>query len=446
MPASIFADDQSALQFLGKLVAIESVSTDSSRKDRLVMAKQFLKAHLESIGFVTHEYTVPNAAPLLVATLNVNPKGKTIGIYGHYDVQPEDPVDQWTSPPFMLTERGGKLCGRGVGDNKGHLAQNIFAIQRAYSEGKLKNNIVLVIEGQEETGSNSFEAYVKRAKNILKDVDVWYIADTGMADEKTAQIYYGLRGLVYFEIWVSIGTHDLHSGVYGNSVHNPVQVLSTLFGSMKDRRGHITIPKFSNDVRKMTAAEKYSLETEEHNGKKGKSGVYTYLSIDPKYPRLSAKIFPSMDIHGIVSGYTGEGEKTIIPSMAQAKFSFRLVEHQEPDTIEALVRTYVKKHMPEGVKYTLKTLSKSSPFYTSMNQPLVKKTTDIFRAYFGKKTVFTRSGGTIPAAEVMQRIFAKPVIPTGCLKDYNIHAPNEYIEKKAFLTGIGALEKLYSEL
>jgi len=469
-------DRRKILKQLAEFISIQSVSTDPARFSEIKKAVEFLKKELENLGFKVLIFEKRKFPPLIVAIYYLgndrdrDGKAKTIGIYGHYDVQPEDPLDQWASPPFKLTGRGGKLYGRGVADNKGHIIQNLASInpptlklRRAsqltrlhrYAKHcgqadtkKLKNNIVFILEGEEEIGSKHFEEYVKKAKNILSAVDVFYLTDMGMVNKTFPQIFYGLRGLVYFELTIKIGEHDVHSGTYGNRVLNTAQVLADLMIKIKSVDSNkIKIPHFYDDCRKVLKEEKDLLRktVRDVDDLARNAAVYQIVKFDNIHPLLASKIYPSFDINGFSCGYQGPGSKTIIPASATAKFSFRLVEYQDPDKIEKLVKEFIKENIPEGVKYTLKTFSKTTPFYSDINNQYVNKTASILKEVFGRKTLFNRSGGTIAAAEVLQRLFKKPIILTGfTLPDSKIHAPNENFDEELFWKGLEALEKIYS--
>ena len=435
------------LNLFSDFVKIQSVSTDKNRFSEIEKAVSFLKNFLLSLGFSVKILEKEKAPPLILATLIKDEKAKTIGIYGHYDVQPEDPVSEWKKPPFLLKEKEGKFFGRGVADNKGHIVENLFAIKYLIEEKRLKNNIVFILEGEEEVGSVHFEDYVKEAKDVLSKVDVFYLTDTGMHQKNIPQIFYGLRGIVYFELIVKIGKRDLHSGVYGNRVYNPINVLADLIAKIKDiKTGKILIPKFYEKLRKIEKDEllllKKTLKSNEEEKKE--AGVFGLTEIEG-FSSLSSKIFPSFDCHGIISGFIGNGQKTVIPKEAKVKFSFRLVEYQDPKKIEAQVFDFVKENLPKEVKWELKCLSKSAPFYTDVKNEWVKKTVSILKDVFGNEVVLNRSGGSIPAAEILQRLYKKPIILTGfTLPDDNIHAPNENFDSEMFFLGIKALERIYS--
>jgi len=443
------------LKLFSNFINIESVSTDKSRHGEILKAVEFLEKEIKSLGFEVNVYQKDSCPPLIVAKKTVSLNTKTIGVYAHYDVQPEDPVEKWNSPPFELTLKNGKFYGRGVADDKGHIIQTLIAINQLINTNKLNNNIVLIFEGEEEVGSKNFEDLISQAKppfakasEGLEKIDVFYVLDFGMETGDQPEIFFGLRGLIGFEIEIKTGKKDLHSGVYGNRVYNSINVLTELLSTIKNPdTGHILIPGFYDHVRNPTKKEWKNLlrrkQTDQDFVKE--AGVYKSLTVDKKYPWLSTKIYPSFDINGITGGYTGQGIKTIIPALARAKFSFRLIEDQMPDEIEKLVNGFIKKNLPEGVKYSLKTLGKLDPFYTNVDNKYVKTTDKIFTDIFGKQSLFTRSGGSIGAAATLSKLFNKPLILTGfTLADCDIHAPNENVDEKMFWKGIMALEKIFS--
>jgi len=402
-----------AIKLLSDFVSIQSVSTDPSRHSEILKAVEFLKKEIKSLGFEVKTYQKDNCPPLIIANNYLSRRydqdnnKKTLGIYAHYDVQPEDPLDEWESPPFNLTSRNGKLFGRGVADDKGHIMQILVAIKKLIEAGKLENNIVLIFEGEEETGSENFEYLINQAREDLKKADIFYVLDMGMDTGDQPEIFYELKGLIGFDIEVRTSKQDLHSGVYGNKVENPIQILSELFSKIKDsRKKKILIPRF--------------------------------------YEKVTSSLDPSFDIHGISGGYNGQGGKTIIPAKASAKLSFRLVENQTPDEIEKIVTDFIRDNIPKGVDYTLKTSGKLNPFYTDIDNKYVKETDKIFTEIFGKKTLFKRSGGSIGATSTLAKIFKKPLILTGfTLSDCNIHSPNENVDEEMFEKGIKALEKIF---
>jgi len=442
---SVINNNVQPLEFLKQFIAIPSVSSDASHKKDMQKAMEFLSKYLEHLGFEIQTYTVPGAHPLLIAKFFISKKAKTIAIYGHYDVQPEDPEEEWSFPPFELTEKDGLLFGRGTGDDKGHIVQHLLAAEKAIQEKTLQNNLIFIIEGEEEIGSKHFQELIEKAKNTIQEADMFIIADSGLHESGAPQFYYGLRGLVYFEIIAEVADRDLHSGIYGGSVLNPALVLSRLLSSMINEKGEILIPGFYDDIRSIPQQEKQDL-VKVQGERPRNSDVLSFSDFDTEFPTLNSKIHPSFDINSFVSGSTGNGAKTIVPKSARAHFSFRLIEHQNPDNIEMLVQKFVEQHLPKNIRYSLKAHGKNMPFFTDLHNPVVKKIADILAVHYKKEVQFNRTGGSIPAAETLQRMFNKPAIVTGFLRDFRIHAPNEYIEKDKFLEGIEAAKALFSSV
>lgn len=439
-----------AAALLREFVSIRSISADPKNADDMRAAVKFLEYHLVRLGFEVKQINQRNHPPIVIAKRIANPGATTIGIYGHYDVQPEDPIAEWKTQPFTLTKKGGKFYGRGVADNKGHIIQNFAAVENLIRKNQLHNNLVFILEGEEEMGqAANFENCMKLAKKSLGNIDLFMVTDTEMNKKNVPQIFFGLRGIVYFEIKLETGTTDLHSGTFGNRAHNPIQILTALFAEMKDKQGRIMIPGFYDTVRRPTKLEFEMLKkikrTEAEEMKE--AHAYALAPFFSIHPDLSTKIFPSFDLHGIYSGYIAPGAKTVIPHQAMAKFSFRLVEHQNPQKIAELVGKFIQEHMPKGVRYELKMFESAPAFYTDITHPTVQKIAQILSATFKTETQYNRDGGSIPAAEILQRMFAKPMVLTGfTLSDSNMHAPNENFDEDMFFKGITALEHIYAAL
>lgn len=436
------------LQKFADFIAIESVSTDPVRKHQVQKAADFVEQELQHIGLTTRQATLPRAHPLIIGEYVVDTNAQTLGLYAHYDVQPEDPIQEWKSPPFNLTRKGGKLYARGISDDKCHIIQTIAALKELISQKKLVYNIVCIFEGEEEIGSLHFEKYAEKIKSTLKKIDAFYILDSGLFRDNVPQIEYGLRGLRAFELTIYTAKQDLHSGLYGNEVLNPAHVVADIISKLKDSyTNHVLIPGFYDDVRKIGPSEFALLKkiTRTQKEELAETGVTKLVTQNSIPYSLISKIYPSLDVNGMYSGFIGEGVKTIIPAKATVKFTCRLVENQDPGKIRVLVSDYIKAIMPEGVTYTLTSNESFYPFYCSLDDPYIRHTAAVFSKIFGHDTLFNRSGGSIPAAEILQRLFNKPIIITGfTTPGGNFHAPNENLEEAAFFKGIEALEKLFS--
>ena len=446
------------LQLLTDFVAIESVSTDTNREPAMQEAADFLSQQLKEMGFTLSVQSVHGSAPFVIGSFIEDKSAETIGIYGHYDVQPEDPVEEWNSPPFKLTQKDGKLYGRGVADDKGHIIQNLVALRELITEKKLKRNIVCFFEGEEESGNKNLEEILNASQSgHLQNVDAWLVTDMGARGSGEPQIYNGLRGIVYFEMTIETGTKDAHSGVYGNRIYNPAQLLAELVASMKDSTsGVVKIPHFYEDIIHPSPEEYAHLVAQADTPKAllERSGAHILPSSWGPFPgfpvdiplSLTSKLLPSLDIHGISTGYVQEGVKTVIPRKAMMKFSCRTVPGQKAEKIARLVQEHVKAHVLEGIQYELKVVESSEAFYTSVDNPWVREIVSKLEEVFSNPVRFSRSGGSIPIAEALQRHYSKPVILTGfTLPDDNLHAPNENYDELMLWKGIEALKRIYGE-
>ncbi len=442
-----------AIKLLSDFIAIPSISTDPARRDDMQRAVNFLTTQLKELGAKVEVIGTDHS--LVAGYIHVPGATTTIGIYGHYDVQPEDPRSEWLSDPFVLTEKNGKLYGRGVADNKGHVIQNLVTIKNLQSSLRLKSNILYIFEGEEESGSASFAKYISDIRVCNpRAVDVWYVTDTGMRNTHTPQIYTGLRGLLYTEISIETGTRDLHSGIYGNRVYNAAHLLGELIGNLKhSQNGHVNIPGFYDGIQYPDKVEYQRLLNivEKDEVIRRESGQYMLPShsietiYGPAPLTLWSKLLPSCDIHGIETGYTGPGAKTVIPRKASAKISFRLVPGQNPDVVEESFRSFLAEHLPTGVKWNLEVSSKEPAFVTDIDDPWMQKTARTLEKAFGAPVQFNRSGGSIPAAGILQELYKKPVILTGFTQpDDCIHAPNENYPVEMFEKGIEVLQEVYA--
>ncbi len=412
---------------------------------------------LRSMGCVVSRHSLSHHSPLLVARYEVSPVAPTIGIYGHYDVQPADPVDLWSSPPFTLTRHEGKLVGRGIADNKGHIVQHIAALHDLIRSHSLTHNIVVVLEGEEETGSPHLESLIGMVPDKrLTHVDVWLVTDVGSRGTKKPQIFHALRGIFTGELVIQTSSHDAHSGVYGNRIYNSAQILSDIVSSLHDREsGLVAVPGFYEGMIVPSDVEYQALvaQADTPDTIMSRSGAYILPPVSRKYPNLpqdmpvslASKLAPSCDINGLYSGYSGEGSKTVIPASAGVKFSCRIVPGQKVSDIQSKVESYLLAQIPTGVRRALTLNAGSDPFYTAIDDPWMKRISHILGDFAGSEVTFNRSGGSIPAAEILSRTFGRPVILTGfTLPDDRIHAPDENFDEEMFWWGIDALKRIYS--
>ena len=373
----------------------------------------------------------------------------TILFYGHYDVQPVDPVDLWTSPPFQATVRDGEIYARGAADDKGQVFMHLKAIEAHLKNGgKLPVNIKLIIEGEEEVGSANLDNFIRANKGML-GADVVVISDSAMFDRGVPSICYSLRGLVYCQIDLRGTKSDLHSGVFGGAVVNPNMALAQILAQMKDRGGRIKVPTFYDDVRPLSDAEREAWKKLPFNEKKyrkelgapklfGESG-YTTLE------RVWAR--PTLEVNGMLGGFTGEGAKTVIPAVSMAKVSMRLVPDQDPDKIAKAFDEYVRKVAPKSVEVRVTRLHGAKPWLTEYDSPWVQAAGRAIEKGFGRPPVFCREGGSIPVVSTFQAELNLPSVLFGVgLPDENAHAPNEKLDLDNFHNGVVASAILYEEI
>lgn len=434
---------------LKELIAIPSVSTNPENKKDIDRCAQWLAGHLKSIG-MENVQIFPTAGHPIVYTDWLHAPGKpTVLFYGHYDVQPVDPVNLWTTPPFEATVRNGNLYARGTADDKGQVFIHLKAIESYMrNKGSLPINIKMIIEGEEEIGSDHLEAFVKDHKDLLK-ADLVLISDTSMFAKGVPSVCYGLRGLAYMQIDLVGPNRDLHSGSYGGSVHNPVQALAELIARLHDKDGRVAIPGFYNDVRPLTKKERDAYKKLPWNDSKyakdlgvrklyGEKGFTTL-------ERLWAR--PTLECNGIWGGFTGEGAKTVLPAEAHAKISMRIVPDQQSDKVARLFEKHIKKVAPPTVKLTVRNLHGGEPAITPIDSPGVKAAVAALEKGFGKKPLYQREGGSIPIVVQFKQILGLDTVLLGFgLPDENAHAPDEFIHLENFFGGIRTSIHFYNEL
>jgi acetylornithine deacetylase/succinyl-diaminopimelate desuccinylase-like protein len=373
----------------------------------------------------------------------------TILFYGHYDVQPVDPLELWESPPFEATIRDGEIYARGSADDKGQVFMHFKAIEAHLKQnGKLPVNIKIILEGEEEVGSAHLDDFIRAHKGELA-ADVVVISDSPMFDRGVPSMCYGLRGLVYFQIDLRGSKTDLHSGSFGGAVANPAMVLAQVLAQMKDRGGRIKIPGFYDDVVPLTDEERKAWQSLPFNEKKYRKdfgipklfGETGYSTLERTWAR------PTFEINGLLSGFTGEGAKTVLPAVAMAKVSMRLVPNQHPDKIAKLFEDHVTKLAPKTVELKITRMHGGKPWMTSYANPFVQAAARAIERGFGKAPVLTREGGSIPVVSTFQEELGLPSVLFGVgLPDENAHAPNEKLDVDNFHNGIIASSMLYQEI
>jgi acetylornithine deacetylase/succinyl-diaminopimelate desuccinylase-like protein len=434
---------------LSEFLRIPSVSAKTEHKPDIEHAAQWVADKLTSAGFKTVQIVPTPLHPIVYAESLEAPGKPTVLFYGHYDVQPAEPLELWTSPPFEPTVRDGNIFGRGTADDKGqvHIHLKAFeSIQKVF--GKFPVNIKILIEGEEEVGSVSLWDYVQKNKQKLK-ADALVVSDTSMLARGVPSITYALRGLNYYQVELTGPARDLHSGVYGGAVPNPLTILTGLFASLHDKNFRVTIPGFYDDVAKVSAAERKLLNAlpwkkrdfEKAVGAAGYVGEKGFTVVEQLWTR------PTLELNGIWGGYQGEGAKTVIPSKAFAKFSTRLVPNQNPQKIATLVEKHIRKLLPRTVTCKFDVLSTGKPWVAPYQAPIFAKAQNALEKGFGKKAVFIREGGSIPFVTQMHDTFKVPCVLIGFgLPDENAHAPDEHLALENYFGGIKAIAHFYAGL
>lgn len=434
---------------LAEYLAIPSISSLPEHSDDVKRCAEWTAEEMKRIGLENTRVIDTPGNPVAYGEWLHAPDAPTILFYGHYDVQPVDPLDLWESPPFEATVRDGELYARGSADDKGQVFMHFKAIEAHLEKaGKLPVNIKLVIEGEEEIGSANLNDFVRANKDLLA-ADVLVVSDTAMFARGVPSLCYSLRGLTYLQIDVRGTTGDLHSGQFGGAVANPAMVLAQMLAQMKDRAGRVKIPGFYDDVLPLSDDERAAwkaLPFSERRFKKELGAPKLYG--EPGYTvleRLWGR--PTFEVNGLLSGFTGDGAKTVIPAVAMAKVSMRLVPDQDPDAIAELFETYVSKVAPKTVDVTITRMHGGSPWITAYDNPYVQAAGRAIERGFGKAPVFCREGGSIPVVSTFQDELDLPAVLFGVgLPDENAHAPNERLDLGNFHNGVVSSAILYDEI
>lgn len=435
-------------RFLAELfdwLRIPSISADSKYKGDVRKAAEFVKEKLASAGVDKVELCETKGHPIVFAEKIVNPSLPTVLVYGHYDVQPADPLNLWTSPPFEPVIKDDKIYARGSCDDKGQVYMHVKAFEIMMKNNLLPCNIKFMIEGEEEIGSDNLGTFVKENKSKLK-ADVILISDTALISLEHPSITTGLRGLSYMEVEVTGPNRDLHSGVYGGAVANPINVLSSMIASLHDENGKVTVEGFYDKVAELSLSErealnrapfdlneyKKDLDINEIKGEKG----YTTLE--------RTGVRPTLDVNGIWGGYTGEGAKTVLPSKAHAKISMRLVPNQVSAEITELFTKHFQKIAPPYVKVKVMAHHGGEPAVTPTDSVAFKAASKAFEEVWGKTPIPTRDGGSIPIVALFKRELGLDTVLMGFGLDSDaIHSPNEHYGVKNFLIGIETIVAFY---
>jgi acetylornithine deacetylase/succinyl-diaminopimelate desuccinylase-like protein len=434
---------------LFEFLRIPSVSARSEHKADVARAARWLHARLERIGLATETIATPGH-PVVLAEWRKAPKGApTVLVYGHYDVQPPEPLELWTSPAFEPTVRDGNIYARGSVDDKGQVWVHVAALEaHLATRGTLPVNVILLIEGEEEVGSDSLAPFIEAHRARLK-CDAVVISDSAMFAPGIPSILSSLRGLAYFEINVTGPNSDLHSGMYGGAVVNPATALARIIAAFHDAEGRIAIPGFYDAVKPFPDAVRAGMKRlpfDEWAFKRNLS--VDALGGEPGYTTLE-KLWtrPTCEVNGMLSGYTGEGAKTVLPGKAMAKVSCRLVADQDPEAIRVLMEAHVQAVAPKGVTATVTALHGGHPWRADLEGPLYDAAARALEAAFGRAPVIQGEGGSIPVVNDFARLLGAPVLLVGFgLPGENAHAPDEWISQDNFRRGMRAIAGLWDEL
>jgi acetylornithine deacetylase/succinyl-diaminopimelate desuccinylase-like protein len=434
---------------LKQYLAIPSISALPQHAADVRRCAEWTADELRRVGLQQVRLIETPGNPVVYGDWLSAPGLPTILFYGHYDVQPVDPLNEWVSPPFEATVRDGEIYARGAADDKGQVFMHMKAVEaHLKQDARLPVNMKFFIEGEEEVGSTHLDEFVRSHKQELS-ADVVVISDSPMFDRGIPSICYGLRGLSYFQIDLRGSRSDLHSGSFGGAVANPAFVLTQILAQMKDRSGRIRIPGFYDDVRALSDAERAEWKKLPFNETRYRKelgapklfGETGYTTLERTWAR------PTFEINGLLSGFTGEGAKTVLPATAMAKVSMRLVPDQDPGRIGDLFEAHVRKIAPKTVELKITRMHGGKPWMTEFDNRFVRAAGRAIERGFGKPPVFNREGGSIPVVSTFQEELGVPSVLFGVgLPDENAHAPNEKLDLGNFHSGIIASAYLYQEI
>jgi acetylornithine deacetylase/succinyl-diaminopimelate desuccinylase-like protein len=428
---------------------IPSVSARSEHQGDMQRAAEWLSDRMRDAGLEPSIHPTPGHPVVLGEWRGAGPEAPTILIYGHYDVQPPEPLDEWLSPPFEPTERDGKVFARGSADDKGQLYMHVKALEAHLAvNGKLPFNVVVLAEGEEEVGSENLVPFVEQNAARLA-CDHVVISDSNMYDEGMPSVLFSLRGLAYFEIHVKGARSDLHSGQFGGPVVNPGNAIGGIIASLHDENGRVAIEGFYDDVLEWDDATRDQIRALPFDVERYKAELaVTALGGEKGFTPLEQLwIRPTCDVHGILCGYVGEGAKTVLPNRAMAKVSFRLVKNQSPERIEELFRAHLAKVAPAGVTAELVALHGGRPWQARIEGKLMEAASAALEEAFGAPAVLQGEGGSIPiVVDFEEKLGCSALLVGFALPGCNLHAPNEWLDLGDFEKGIRALTLLYDRI
>ncbi|MFC2410737.1 MAG: dipeptidase [Bacteroides sp.] len=440
------ADNQARfLEELFGLLRIPSISSESAHKPDMIRAAEYWRDAVLKAGADRAEIMPTDGNPVMYAEKIIDPKLPTILVYGHYDVMPVDPIDEWRTKPFEPVIKDGKIWARGADDDKGQAFMHAKAFELMVKTGTLPCNVKFMIEGEEEIGSGSLTKWLDTHKDLVK-ADVILVSDTGMLAEDVPSVTIGLRGLCYVEVEVTGPNRDLHSGLYGGAVANPINVLAKMIGQLIDEQGHITIPGFYDDVLEVGKADRDAMARAPFNLDEYKKALdIAEVQGEAGYTTMERTgIRPTCDVNGIWGGYTGEGAKTVIPSKATAKISMRLVPNQDYHKIGQLFEKYFKSLAPKGVKVKVTMHHGGTGYVAPTDTVAYKAAHRAVAEMLGKEPVPFRSGGSIPIISTFEeKLGIKSILLGFGLESDAIHSPNENYPVEQYLRGIRTIPLFY---
>jgi acetylornithine deacetylase/succinyl-diaminopimelate desuccinylase-like protein len=460
MPSGVVADMNNIIDFINvnreryleelkALLAIPSISALPEHAADVRRCAEWCGDEMRRVGLQNVRLFETPGNPVVYGDWLGAEGAPTILFYGHYDVQPVDPLNLWESPPFEATIRDGEIFARGSADDKGQVFMHLKAVEAHLKQsGRLPVNMKFILEGEEEVGSEHLDDFIRGHKPDLK-ADVVVISDSGMFARGVPSICYGLRGLVYYQIDLRGSSTDLHSGSFGGAVANPAFVLAQMIAQMKDKSGRIRIPNFYDDVKPLQEEERKAWASLPFNEKQYRKdfgipklfGETGFTTLERTWAR------PTLEVNGLLSGFTGEGAKTVLPAISMAKISMRLVPDQDPNKIAGLFEDYVRKVAPKTVELKITRMQGGKPWMTSFDNPYVQAAGRAIEKGFGRSPIFTREGGSIPVVSTFQEELGLPSVLFGVgLPDENAHAPNEKLDVSNFHNGIIASAYLYEEI
>jgi acetylornithine deacetylase/succinyl-diaminopimelate desuccinylase-like protein len=439
-------------QFLNDLITflkIPSISTAPESAEDVRKAAEWLADRLKKLGMENIQILPTSGYPIVYADyLHASDVKPVVLIYGHYDVQPADPLDLWNSGPFDPIVKSDVLYARGASDIKGQIAACLYSVEAILSQGSLPVNVKFIFEGEEEIGSPNLPQFLKEHKKLLSST-VALNPDTGMIAADIPTIVYGLRGLAYFELRVFGPTHDLHSGVFGGIIHNPATALCEIIAGMHDQDNRVNLPGFYDKVRPISKEEsqelaRLPLNDEYYLQQTGSPEIYKEKGFTST-EAVGAR--PTLDVHGLLSGFTGSGSKTVIPSWAMAKISMRLVPDQDPEEVHQQLIQYLEKHAPKSIRWELTAMGKGPACIANRKHAATLALFDGMQKVWGKTPVFKREGGSVPIVSDMQETLGIESVLTGFgLPDDAIHAPNEKLDLPTWYRGIDTLIHFFNNL